>query len=86
MIVVTLSEKVVVVSSGDTFYGKVLVGNNMTLIGDDCYQIEATGFISIVKDLVEYNPFKNGKIEKVNTRGVNIEGVQVDADIKGVPT
>lgn len=85
MIVVTLDEKVVVVSGGETLYGKILVGDSITRVGDDTYQLKANGFISIVKDMVTYNKFRNGKIETVNFDSLNVVGVQVEADLTGVP-
>lgn len=86
MIVVTLDEKIVVVSGGETFYGKVLVGDSMKRVGDDTYQLSATGFISIVRNVVSYNTFRNGKTEFVNFDTMNVAGVQPEANLTGVPT
>lgn len=84
MFLITLKEKIVIVSGGETFYGKLLVANDINRTGTDHHNADVVGFLSILNDTPRYNTFRGNKAESVNLLEDNIMSVQLAADLKGV--
>lgn len=85
MFLITLKEKIVIVSGGETFYGKLLVADDINRTGIDHHNADVVGFLSILNDTPRYNTFRGNKAESVNLLEDNIMSVQLAADLKGVP-
>lgn len=81
MILITLKEKIAIVSGGVTFYGSVLVAKELDRHGDNHHQAIVTGYLTITGESARYNAFQNNKEEIVNILETNILAVHLNTGI-----